>query len=271
MIELDHLALFVADETRSRDWYVSHFGFRVAFEVPERNTIALQDDADLTVFLVREPARAARQVPGARRPRPSLREGAPEALLGIRRGASRPGRLPDPALGREVDAREGRRVSPVEIRPARLGDAAALAVLVRGFRDHLAASAPSDAEIERHLPRALADPAIEFCAAWLDGEAVGYTQTRFWTSLWAAGMEAQLDDLFVAPAARGRSVGRSLLRHAIARAAARGALRFGLNTNEWNEAAQALYRSEGLAPQSHALYPGGREVFWVKRIGAADL
>ena len=32
--------------------------------------------------------------------------------------------------------------------------------------------------------------------------------------------------------------------------------------------AHALYRSEGLAPESHALYPGSREVLWSRRLGA---
>ncbi len=30
--------------------------------------------------------------------------------------------------------------------------------------------------------------------------------------------------------------------------------------------AQALCRSEGLEPQSHALYTGGREILWVKSL-----
>ena len=30
--------------------------------------------------------------------------------------------------------------------------------------------------------------------------------------------------------------------------------------------AHALYLSEGFAPQDHALWPGGREVRWVKRL-----
>jgi len=55
MVKLDHLAIFVSDEKRSRDWYVSHFGFREEFQVPERNTIALQDDAGLTLFVVKDP------------------------------------------------------------------------------------------------------------------------------------------------------------------------------------------------------------------------
>jgi ribosomal protein S18 acetylase RimI-like enzyme len=160
-------------------------------------------------------------------------------------------------------------MSTLTIRPAESSDAAALAALIRGFRDHLAAEVPTDQEIQRHLPRALGDLAIEFSCAWLDAEAVGYTQTRFFYSLWASGIEAQLDDLFVIPTVRRRAVGRSLLRHALARARERGARRLGLNTNERNEAAQALYRSEGFSPQSHALYRGGREVFWVKAIDSA--
>jgi len=156
----------------------------------------------------------------------------------------------------------------LRVLPAGIAEAPALARLIAGFRDHLRAKAPSDAEIERELPRALADPALEFACAWLGGRPVGYAQMRFWSSVWACGLEAQLDDLYVVPSARGRDVGRSLLRYAVARAAVRGAGRFGLTTNEGNGAAQALYRSEGLAPQSHALYPGGREVLWVKELGA---
>ncbi len=158
----------------------------------------------------------------------------------------------------------------MKIRPASSGDERALARLVAGFRDHLRATVPSDVELERHLPLALADPGIEFSCAWIGDEAVGYTQTRYLTSIWAPGTEAHLEDLFVLPSARGRAVGRALLRHVAARAGARGASRLSLDTNEGNAAAQSLYRSEGWSPQSHALYPGGREVLWVKAIGAVQ-
>jgi ribosomal protein S18 acetylase RimI-like enzyme len=155
----------------------------------------------------------------------------------------------------------------LEIRIAGPDDAARLAALVAGFRDHLGAPVPSDAELRVHLPHALTDPGLEFAWARWEGAAVGYTQTRLLPSIWAPGLEAHLEDLFVIRAARGQSVGRALLRHALARAEARGARRFGLNTNERNEAAQELYRSEGLSPVSHARYPGGREVLWARRIG----
>jgi len=157
-------------------------------------------------------------------------------------------------------------MTDLTIRPAGPADAGALGLLIAGFRDHLLATIPTDQEIQRDLARALGDPAVEFSCAWLGDRAVGYTQTRFFTSVWAGGTEAHLDDLFVVPSARRQMVGRSLLRHALERARARGAGRLGLNTNERNVTAHALYRSEGFAPQSHALYPGGREVFWVRAI-----
>lgn len=161
-------------------------------------------------------------------------------------------------------------MSRLHVRSAGLSDAPELSRLIAGFRDHLKATVPTDGDIRRHLPRALRDPAIEFGCAWLGGEAVGYTQTWHFTSVWAAGLEARLEDLFVVAGARRQAVGRALLRQALASAEARGALRFSLNTNECNESAQILYRSEGLAPVSHALYPGGREVLWSRIVGAVQ-
>jgi GNAT superfamily N-acetyltransferase len=160
-------------------------------------------------------------------------------------------------------------MSAFNIRDATLPDVPVLAWLIAAFRDHLNAKVPTDLDIQAYLPRALRDPGIEFACAWLNDEAVGYTQTRFLTSVWAAGLEAYLEDLFVVAAARRQSVGRSLLGHVLARAEARGALKLSLTTNDRNESAHSLYRSEGFAPVSHALYPGGCEVLWTRRVGAA--
>ena len=51
MIRLNHLALVVGSYGRSRDWYTDYLGLKVEFEIPERNTVALQDDSGLTLFL----------------------------------------------------------------------------------------------------------------------------------------------------------------------------------------------------------------------------
>jgi catechol 2,3-dioxygenase-like lactoylglutathione lyase family enzyme len=52
---MDHLALPVAAYARSRDWYTRHLGLEVEFEIPERQTVALKDDAGLTIFLYERP------------------------------------------------------------------------------------------------------------------------------------------------------------------------------------------------------------------------
>ena len=155
----------------------------------------------------------------------------------------------------------------LSIRLARDSDVPILAGLVGEFRDHLRAGAPTDADLVLHLPRMVEDPAVEFRCAWLEGKAVGYTQTRFFASIWSCGLEAILEDLYVVPAARRGSVGRALLREALTRAGARGARRFSLNTNERNEAAHALYRKEGIQPETHAVYSDAREIVWSKSLG----
>ena len=55
MIKLDHLAIFVDDVQRSRDWYGSVLDLEVEFEVPDSNTIALQDDFGFTLFIGQRP------------------------------------------------------------------------------------------------------------------------------------------------------------------------------------------------------------------------
>lgn len=54
-----------------------------------------------------------------------------------------------------------------------------------------------------------------------------------------------LNDLFVAPAARGGGVGRALLQAAAAQARVRGAASLSLSTALDNAPAQALYESLG--------------------------
>jgi len=57
MVKFDHMNMPVTNPQASRDWYMKNFGFEVEFEVPERNTIAIKDDADFTIFLYRPAGR----------------------------------------------------------------------------------------------------------------------------------------------------------------------------------------------------------------------
>jgi len=56
MLKFDHLRLPVTDLARSRDWYIRTLGLTVEFEVPERQTVALQDTDDFTIFLQEVPS-----------------------------------------------------------------------------------------------------------------------------------------------------------------------------------------------------------------------
>lgn len=51
MMRFDHLRIPVTSLARSRSWYVNTLGLKVEFEVVERQTVALQDSGDFTVFL----------------------------------------------------------------------------------------------------------------------------------------------------------------------------------------------------------------------------
>jgi catechol 2,3-dioxygenase-like lactoylglutathione lyase family enzyme len=55
MLKLDHLEIGVDNCATSRDFYVKHLGFKVEFEVPDRRTVAVQDEHDFTLFLVEQP------------------------------------------------------------------------------------------------------------------------------------------------------------------------------------------------------------------------
>ena len=52
MVRLDHLTIPMRHYEQSRDWYVSNLGLKVEFEIPQRKTVALQDDGGFTLFLV---------------------------------------------------------------------------------------------------------------------------------------------------------------------------------------------------------------------------
>jgi catechol 2,3-dioxygenase-like lactoylglutathione lyase family enzyme len=54
MLRFDHLTIPVSNWTASRDWYIKSLGLKIEFEVPERRTVALQDQCDFTIFLVQD-------------------------------------------------------------------------------------------------------------------------------------------------------------------------------------------------------------------------
>jgi ribosomal protein S18 acetylase RimI-like enzyme len=78
-------------------------------------------------------------------------------------------------------------------------------------------------------------------------EPVGLAVLRLRRSLWIAGLECYLAELYVAPAERGRGLGRALLHEAMAVAGAAGAGYMDLNTSEDDTAARRLYEATGFS------------------------
>jgi ribosomal protein S18 acetylase RimI-like enzyme len=146
------------------------------------------------------------------------------------------------------------------IRVATAADLDALVHLAAAFRDSLEQPGPSDVAFRSSFQRLLADFDAEFLlACGTADEALGYAQSRYRWSAWSDGLEAELEDVFVEATARRGGIGRWLVLGAIERARARGCRAIGLNTNERNEAALALYSALGFRAERER-WSGGRQL-----------
>jgi GNAT superfamily N-acetyltransferase len=91
---------------------------------------------------------------------------------------------------------------------------------------------------------------VVFLATRQDGSAVGFTQLFPSFSSAAAARILILNDLFVRPEARRKRVGSLLLAAAAGFGRAVGAVHLTLSTEITNEAAQALYETDGWTRQT---------------------
>ena len=143
-------------------------------------------------------------------------------------------------------------------------DAESVAALMRGFRDHMDKSNPTDEQIRATVDALLEDRATQFLLAAPNGErtAAGVCQLRYRLSVWTGVDDCWLEDLFVDSGARRAGLGRALVSAAFDRARERGCLRIALDVNEDNADAIALYGAMGFGtepkPPGRSLYLGRR-------------
>ena len=132
----------------------------------------------------------------------------------------------------------------VTVRRADANDLDALAVLFDAYRQFY--KQPGDVTAARAFlaERIASDESVVLIAEY-DGAAVGFVQLYPLFSSVRLGRTWLLNDLYVAPIARGLGAARALLDAACAFARERGALGLELETGQDNLAAQALYRSAG--------------------------
>ena len=133
----------------------------------------------------------------------------------------------------------------ITIRQAQLADANTVAPLFDAYRQFYGKPADPDTAARFVTERLAKGESTIFLAAGATGDAVGFVQLYPTFSSVSAARTYILNDLFVAPEARGNAVARQLIDAAAAFAREQGALRLTLSTAKTNEAAQALYESGG--------------------------
>jgi GNAT superfamily N-acetyltransferase len=119
--------------------------------------------------------------------------------------------------------------------------------LMRGYCDFYGV-APSDADLLAMSATLIADPereGLQLIARGAGGAAVGFA-TVFWSwSTLSAGRIGVMNDLFVAPAARGAGVADALIAACAQRCRERGAGSLTWQTALDNHRAQAVYERVG--------------------------
>jgi ribosomal protein S18 acetylase RimI-like enzyme len=127
------------------------------------------------------------------------------------------------------------------------GDLRELLPLMRAYCDFYEVEPSDDALLA--LSRALiADPereGVQLVARDAAGEAVGFA-TVFWSwSTLSAARTGVMNDLYVAPAARGQGAADALIAACLERCREHGAASLGWQTAKDNRRAQALYERVG--------------------------
>lgn len=99
------------------------------------------------------------------------------------------------------------------------------------------------AEVTDRTWARMLDPASRLSGrlAFLDGTMVGFAMHHHHVATWVAGDDCYLEDLYLAPAARGFGIGRALIDDLIAISRSKGYKRLYWHTDRANETARRLY------------------------------
>jgi len=136
--------------------------------------------------------------------------------------------------------------APVQIRPATEVDLPALCGLLSVLFTQEADFAPNAQAQHRGLLRILRDPAVgQVLLAEAGAAVLGMANLLFTVSTALGARVALLEDVVVAPGARGAGIGTHLLHAAVAHARAQGCQRLTLLTDADNLAAQRWYQRHG--------------------------
>jgi ribosomal protein S18 acetylase RimI-like enzyme len=149
----------------------------------------------------------------------------------------------------------------IQVRRATEDDAAAIARLLHDFNLEFDEPSPGVSALTETSRRLLdqGEMTVLLAGEGPDGIAV----LRFRPALWADGLEAYLQELYVVPELRGQGIGRRVLEEAIDLSRAEGASGIDLNTGETDTAARALYESAGFTNREGG--PDGPSMLFYER------
>ena len=132
--------------------------------------------------------------------------------------------------------------SPVDIHPLRANDRAAWDVMWAAYLAFYETELTQDI-FDRTFARLTDEthPTMSAHIATLDQEPVGLVHYIFHDHCWRKGPVCYLQDLYTAPAARGKGVGQALIQSVYDAADRRGAESTYWLTQEFNSTARRLY------------------------------
>lgn len=133
--------------------------------------------------------------------------------------------------------------SPVEIRDATAADETAWRALWAQYLAFYKVDLAPEITARTWARLMDASAPLQGRFAFVDGQMQGFALHHHHCSTWVMGDDCYLEDLFVAPTARGHGLGRALLDDLKALAKAKGWHRLYWHTDESNSRARALYDS----------------------------
>lgn len=147
------------------------------------------------------------------------------------------------------------------VRRATADDAGAIGRLLHDFNVEFDEPTPDPDALAGRVRQLLAggDTEVLLTGPGPDGLAV----LRLRASIWTAGLECYLAELYVVPQRRGRGLGRALMLAAMDLARARGADYMDLGTSAHDHAARALYEKLGFTNREGG--PDGPIMYYYER------
>jgi ribosomal protein S18 acetylase RimI-like enzyme len=151
--------------------------------------------------------------------------------------------------------------SDLVVRRAEIADAEDIGRLLHDFNTEFEELTPGPQALAERMRQLIGgdETAVLLVGDGPDGLAV----LRFRRSIWTAGLECYLAELYVVPQLRGQGRGRALMEAAIDLARGEGADYMDLGTSEDDVVARALYESLGFRNREGK--PGGPVMYFYER------